>query len=126
VSFLYLLGLVVSISGMVVLDRRFGLFFWRDARRAAVVYVIGMTSFLAWDLAGIRAGIFFRGETQILTGLQVAPELPIEELFFLTLLIFSGMNLFGAGELLFERRTRVVSESAEHFPMRSGSGEEGR
>lgn len=111
-SFLYLLGLTVSIFGMVVLDRRFGLFFWRDARRAVVVYVVGMVGFLAWDVAGIEAGIFFRGETQILTGLQVAPELPVEELFFLTLLIFSGMNLFGAGELLWERRSRSAGSGS--------------
>jgi lycopene cyclase domain-containing protein len=124
VSFLYLLGLIVSIVGMIVLDRRFGLFFWRDARRALVVYVIGMAAFLAWDVAGIQAGIFFRGETRILTGLEVAPELPIEELFFLTLLIFSGMNLFGAGELLFERRRRSVA--AQAASMRAGSGEDVR
>lgn len=125
-SFLYLLGLVVSIFGMVVLDRRFGLFFWRDARRALVVYAIGMASFLAWDLAGIEAGIFFRGETRILTGLQVAPELPIEELFFLTLLIFSGMNLFGAGELLFERRRRVGETASTQRSTRTAPGEETR
>ncbi len=111
-SFLYLLGLIVSISGMIVLDRRFGLFFWRDARRATVVYLVGMASFLAWDVAGIQAGIFFRGETQILTGLQVAPELPVEELFFLTLLIFSGMNLFGAGERFSGRRAHSRTGSA--------------
>ncbi len=52
-SFLYLLGLVVSIFGMVVLDRRFGLFFWRDARRAAVVLPVGVILFLVWDLFGI-------------------------------------------------------------------------
>lgn len=112
-SFLYLLGLIVSIFGMIVLDRRFGLFFWRDARRATVVYLVGMASFLAWDVAGIQAGIFFRGETQILTGLQVAPELPVEELFFLTLLIFSGMNLFGAGERFVDRRAHSRTGSAD-------------
>lgn len=103
-SVLYLLGLSVSISGMLVLDRRFRLFFWRDGRRATVVYVVGLAVFLIWDVLGIRAGIFFRGETRILTGLQLAPELPIEEVFFLTLLILSAMNLFGAGERWAERR----------------------
>lgn len=103
-SVLYLLGLLVSITGMVVLDRRFGLFFWRDLRRAAIVFVVGMALFLTWDLIGIEAGIFFRGETQILTGLQLAPELPVEEVFFLTLLIYSAMNLFGAAEIVQARR----------------------
>ncbi len=92
---LYLLALLVALTGMVMLDRRFRLFFWRDARRAAIVIVIGLVFFLAWDVSGIGLGIFFRGETSFMTGLVVAPELPIEELFFLTLLCYLTMNLFG-------------------------------
>lgn len=93
---LYLLALGISITGMVVLDRRFRLFFWRDARRAAIVLPAGVLFFLVWDLFGIGLGIFFRGETAFMTGLQIAPELPIEEVFFLTLLCYLTMNLYGA------------------------------
>ncbi|WP_207455166.1 lycopene cyclase domain-containing protein [Desertivibrio insolitus] len=93
---LYLLALAISITGMVVLDRRFGLFFWRDARRAAIVLAAGVLFFLVWDLFGIGLGIFFRGETSFMTGLQLAPELPVEEVFFLTLLCYLSMNLYGA------------------------------
>lgn len=93
---LYLLALLVALTGMVVLDRRFALFFWRDARAAAIVLVVGLAFFLAWDLSGIGLGIFFRGETVFMTGLQVAPELPVEEPFFLVLLCYLTMNLFGA------------------------------
>lgn len=92
---LYLLALLVALSGMVVLDRRFGLFFWRDARRAAIVLVAGVVFFLAWDLAGVGGGIFFRGETAFMTGLQIAPEVPLEEVFFLTLLCYLTMNVYG-------------------------------
>ncbi|MCU1413426.1 MAG: lycopene cyclase protein [Microbacteriaceae bacterium] len=92
---LYLVALVIALTGMVMLDRRFRLFFWRSARRAAVVLVVGVLFFLAWDLSGIGLGIFFRGETTFMTGLVIAPELPIEELFFLTLLCYLTMNLFG-------------------------------
>lgn len=94
--FLYLLALTIALIGMVSLDRRFSLFFWRDARRAAVVLVVGVVFFLAWDVAGIGLGIFFRGETTFMTGLQLAPELPVEELLFLTLLCYLTMNLFAA------------------------------
>ncbi len=97
---LYLVALGISITGMVVLDRRFRLFFWRDARRAAIVLPAGVLFFLVWDLFGIGLGIFFRGETAFMTGLQIAPELPIEEVFFLTLLCYLTMNLYGA----FDRR----------------------
>jgi lycopene cyclase domain-containing protein len=95
VTLLYLLALLVSLTGMVVLDRRFRLFFWRDARRAAIVLVAGVVFFLAWDLAGVGGGIFFRGETAFMTGLQVAPEVPLEEVFFLALLCYLTMNLYG-------------------------------
>ena len=93
---LYLAALLVSLTGMVVLDRRFGLFFWRDARRAAIVLVAGVLFLLAWDVAGVSLGVFFRGETEFMTGLQIAPEIPVEEVFFLTLLCYLTMNLFGA------------------------------
>ena len=92
---LYLLGLLVALTGMVMLDRRFGLFFWRAPVRAAIVLVVGVLFFLLWDLSGIGLGIFFRGETSFMTGLLLAPELPVEELFFLTLLCYLTMNLFG-------------------------------
>ncbi|CAN5125486.1 hypothetical protein BH11ACT5_BH11ACT5_02770 [soil metagenome] len=92
---LYLVALLVALTGMVVLDRRFRLFFWRDARRAAIVLVAGLVFFLAWDLAGVGGGIFFRGETAFMTGLQIAPEVPLEEVFFLTLLCYLTMNIYG-------------------------------
>jgi len=105
-SFSYLLVLLVSLTGMIVLDRRFTLFFWRAPRQAAVVLAVGVLFFLAWDLVGIGTGIFYRGETALMTGVQVAPELPLEEVFFLTFLCYLFMNaLQGARMLLAGRRT---------------------
>jgi lycopene cyclase domain-containing protein len=95
VSFLYLIALLVSLSGMVVLDRRFRLFFWQSWRRAAVVMVVGIAFFLAWDVAGIDLGIFFRGNPGLLTGVLIGHELPLEEVFFLALLCYLTMNLYG-------------------------------
>jgi lycopene cyclase domain-containing protein len=94
-SFLYLATLLVALAGMVILDGRFGLFFWRGAIRAAVVLAIGLVFFLIWDLQGIRLDIFFRGETTFMTGWQWAPELPLEEPFFLLLLCYLTMNVYG-------------------------------
>ncbi|UTT63442.1 lycopene cyclase domain-containing protein [Microcella humidisoli] len=96
INFAYLAALAVSITGMVLLDRRFGLFFWRDARRAAIVLPLGVAFFLIWDLGGILLGIFFRGQTEFMTGLLIGPELPIEEVFFLTLLCYNTMNAYTA------------------------------
>lgn len=90
----YLLALLVSLAGMVVLDLRFKLFFWSHWKRAIVVLVVGVAFFLVWDLAGIGAGVFFRGASPFVTGVQLAPELPLEEVFFLTLLCYLTMNVF--------------------------------
>lgn len=92
-SVLYLLALLVALSCLVLVDRRFRLYFWRDPARAAVVLVVGVLFFVIWDLCGIRLGIFRRGETSYLTGLVVAPQLPVEEIFFLTFLCYLTMLL---------------------------------
>ncbi|MCU1447164.1 lycopene cyclase domain-containing protein [Cryobacterium sp.] len=103
-SVAYLLALLVSLTGMIVLDRRFRLFFWRAPRVAAIVLVAGVLFFLAWDLIGIGSGIFYRGETSFMTGLQVAPELPVEEVFFLTFLCYLFMNALQGARMLLETR----------------------
>jgi lycopene cyclase domain-containing protein len=50
---------------------------------------VAVVVFLIWDLVGIALGIFFRGSGPYLTGITIAPELPIEEVFFLTLLSYT-------------------------------------
>lgn len=101
---LYLAALLVALTGMVMLDRRFHLFFWADGRRAAIVLVVGVLFFLAWDLAGVGLGVFFRGETDFMTGVQIAPEVPLEEIFFLTLLCYLTMNVYGFARSRLVRR----------------------
>ncbi|MEO8528074.1 MAG: lycopene cyclase domain-containing protein [Pseudolysinimonas sp.] len=95
-SFLYLAGLLVALTGMLVLDARFRLFFWIAPVRAAITLALGIAFFLAWDVAGISLGIFFRGNPGILTGVLIGPELPLEEVFFLALLCYLTMNAFAA------------------------------
>jgi len=103
---LYFVALLIALTGMVMLDRRFTLFFWRDRRRATIVLVVGVLLFLAWDVAGVGLGIFFRGQTEFMTGLLVAPEIPLEEVFFLTLLCYLTMNVYG---FVSERLNRKVA-----------------
>lgn len=98
-GFLYLAALLVSLFGMVMLDRRFSLFFWRDVPRAAVTLLVGVVFFLIWDVVGIDLGIFFRGETSFMTGVLVATELPLEEVFFLALLCYLTMNLLAGARM---------------------------
>ena len=92
-TFAYLLILLVSIAGMITLDWKFKLAFFRDAKVAAVTMVLGVAMFSAWDYWGIHLGIFFRGSGKWMTGFQLFPEYPIEELFFLILLNYLALNI---------------------------------
>ena len=85
----YLASLVISILGMVLLDRRHQLVFFKHAQASLITMAIGIAFFAVADLAGIALRIFFRGSSPYLSGLVIAPEFPIEELFFLTLLCYS-------------------------------------
>lgn len=91
ISYLYLIALVISIAGIALLDRRHKLAFWVDAKASALSISIGVAVFLVWDLIGIALGIFFRGNAPHLSGLLLAPELPLEELFFLILLCYNTL-----------------------------------
>lgn len=106
-SFVYLGALLVSLAGMVALDLRFRLFFAIAPVRAAIVLVLGIAFFLVWDVAGIGAGIFFRGNPGLLTGILIAPELPLEEIFFLALLCYLTMNTYGWLSSRLRRRTET-------------------
>jgi lycopene cyclase domain-containing protein len=108
---LYLAALLVSLGCMLLLDRRFRLFFWRDPLAALVVTVIGLAFFLVWDVAGIAGGIFFRGDATIATGIVLAPELPIEEPVFLLFLVVCTMVIYtGAVRVLGRLRARRRAE----------------
>ncbi|NYI39983.1 lycopene cyclase domain-containing protein [Demequina lutea] len=96
----YLAALFVSLAGLGLLDRRYCLALFADARRTLATVGIGVAVFLVWDLEGVGLGIFFRGDSRYLTGIQVAPEVPLEELFFLTLLVYQTLLLW----LAFSRR----------------------
>ncbi len=87
----YLAALTVSIGCIGLIDHRHRLFLFRAPRTAALVLAVGVGYFLAWDLVGIGYGVFFRGQTSFMTGVLLAPELPVEEVFFLVLLCYLTM-----------------------------------
>ncbi|MEI8231988.1 MAG: lycopene cyclase domain-containing protein [Actinomycetes bacterium] len=93
-QFLYLAGLIFSIIGLGLFDWKFKLGFSTNKKAALLATLLPLIFFLLWDGAGIALGIFFRGETSHLTGLDIAPELPLEELFFLFLLNYTTLTIF--------------------------------
>lgn len=90
---LYFGLLVLSIVGTVLLDYRHKLALFVDPRRTVLVVVLAIAFFLAWDTSGVTNGVFFKGDSNLLVGWDVATEVPIEEVFFLTLL--SHLALIG-------------------------------
>ncbi|MGO4534044.1 lycopene cyclase domain-containing protein [Leifsonia sp. 2MCAF36] len=105
-SVVYLACLLVALGAMVLLDARFRLVFWRHARRASIVLALGLVFFLAWDAAGIALGVFARGGSRFMTGVVLAPEFPLEELFFLVFLCYLTLVLLFGGRALLDRPGR--------------------
>ena len=91
VPYLYLVALVISILGLGLLDLRHDLALKRYPLPTLISVAIGVAVFLIWDLVGIHFGIFFRGDAEHLTGITLAPELPLEEVFFLILLSYNAL-----------------------------------
>jgi lycopene cyclase domain-containing protein len=106
VTGLYLVALLVSIAGLVTLDLRWRLFLGAAPLRAVIVLAVGVAGFLAWDAAGVGLGIFFEGRNTLLVGLDLARDVPLEELFFLILLCLSAMEAFALVERALARRAR--------------------
>jgi lycopene cyclase domain-containing protein len=90
----YLAIVLISLLGLYLLDRTHRLAFTVDAKRSFWSMVPAFVVFVIWDIAGIANGIFFRGENTLLTGIQILPEFPVEELFFLALLCYSTLIAF--------------------------------
>ena len=97
-NFAYLVFLLVSFSAMMLIDYRYHLAFFHDSRRTALTILIGVAVFSAWDAAGIALNIFFSGQSPYMIGFYLAPEYPIEELFFLAFLCYVTLILYRLGE----------------------------
>jgi lycopene cyclase domain-containing protein len=97
-AFAYLAGLLTVIACMALIDARWRLVFWRAPLAAAVTLGVGVAFFLLWDAAGILTGVFFRGTSGIVTGIELAPELPLEEPVFLFFLCYLTLVLVLGGE----------------------------
>lgn len=95
ISSVYLFALLVPLVCMGLLDRRFRLALWRAPRRTLVVLAAGIGFFLMWDLAAIAVGHYGMGQSPLMTGVMLGPELPLEELVFITFLSYLTLVLHG-------------------------------
>ena len=94
VPYLYLITLLVSILGVGLLDWTHKVALFVDARATLAAVALSVLVFLIWDVIGIANGIFFRGDAPHLSGILLAPELPLEELFFLILLSYNTLVVY--------------------------------
>lgn len=109
-EWLYAAALLMSLMGLAALDWRHRLALFPETRRTLATIGLGVAFFVVWDLLGVGLGIFFRGDAPYLSGVLVAPEVPVEELLFLTLLCYQTLLLWRA----FDRR------AARAMPPRTG------
>lgn len=100
---LYLIGLLASIGGIALLDRRFRLAYWYDRRRTLITVAFGLVTFVVWDLLAIRLGIFIHGDSNFALPFTLLPEFPPEEPLFLVLLCYSTLVIYNAGGRKWQR-----------------------
>lgn len=96
---LYLAALLVPTLCMMLLDHRFRLVVRREPKRASrtllITLVIGIAFFLLWDLAAIASGHYRTGQSPAMTGIELLPDLPLEELVFVSFLAYTTLVLWG-------------------------------
>lgn len=92
---LYLACLLVSLSGMVLLDLRWRLLLFARPVRAVLTLTAGLVLFLLADLVAIAQGFYGRGQSPALSGIEIIPHLPVEEIVFIIFLCYLTMVLHG-------------------------------
>ena len=112
---IYLLAILASAGGIVALDARWRLAAWAAPGRTLSAVGIGTAFFLVWDAVGIATGVFVKGDSPLYLGIDVAPQLPIEEPFFLAFLCYLALVAWAAAlRALRALRARALADpSAE-------------
>jgi lycopene cyclase domain-containing protein len=111
---LYLLTILVSLAGIALLDIRFALAVRPAPGRTLLAVAAGTVFFLAWDAVGLATGVFVKGDSPLLLGLDLAPHLPVEEPVFLAFLSYLALVVWAAARRLLSRaRGTDASSPAE-------------
>jgi lycopene cyclase domain-containing protein len=101
----YLAALVGSLACIALVDRRWRLVLWADPRRGLLVVAVGVVFFLAWDLLAVHYGFYRQSGSDLMTGIQIAPDVPVEELFFVAFLCYVTLVLHQLVERLASTHT---------------------
>ncbi|WP_374974736.1 lycopene cyclase domain-containing protein [Microbacterium trichothecenolyticum] len=101
---LYLAAILAAAAGILLIDRRWRLAAWQSPGGTALAVGIGTAFFLAWDAVGIATGVFVKGDSTLLLGVDLAPHLPLEEPVFLAFLSYLALVAWSAAMRLMARR----------------------
>jgi lycopene cyclase domain-containing protein len=102
----YLAVLAFSLAGLVLVDFRLKLLLWVHPLATAITLFAGLVFFITWDFVGIWLGIFFRGNATNLSGVMLAPELPLEEPVFLLLLCYFTLLCYSFAKIAAMKRVQ--------------------
>lgn len=124
-SWVYLTSILVSGGCMGLVDRRWRLFLFRrgGARTALLLLAVGAAFFLTWDLVAIGLGVYERGDSPGMTGLEVADELPVEEIFFVVFLCYVTMVVHCLAGLVLAAIDRRRATGTTRAPGTTGGDE---
>lgn len=109
---IYLGAILFSLAGVIAIDLKVGLALRTAPGRTTLAVALGTVFFLAWDAVGILSGIFVKGESPLFVGVDLAPHLPIEELFFLLFLSYLAIFLWTIVERIRARRDATTRSRA--------------
>ncbi|MEX0151246.1 MULTISPECIES: lycopene cyclase domain-containing protein [Microbacterium] len=102
---IYLGAILFSLAGMIAIDLKFGLALRTAPWRTTGAVLLGACFFLLWDAVGILTGVFVKGDSPLFVGVDVAPHLPLEEVFFLVFLSYLAVVLWS----VFHRRRSAAA-----------------
>lgn len=108
----YLIAILISAGGIAALDARWRLAAWNSPGRTAAAVAIGTAFFLVWDAVGIATGVFVKGDSSLLLGIDLAPEFPLEEPFFLAFLCYLGLVAWAGSLRVLPRKRHSEEKSA--------------
>lgn len=110
---IYLGAILFSLAGMIAIDLKVGLALRTAPGRTALAVVLGTLFFLAWDAVGILSGIFVKGDSPLFVGIDVAPHLPLEEVFFLLFLSYLAIVFWTIFERIRTKRDATTRAPAQ-------------
>ena len=93
-----------SAGGVAALDARWRLAAWSAPGRTAAAVGIGTAFFLSGTPSASRPGVFVKGDSPLLLGIDLAPQLPLEEPFFLAFLCYLALVAWAAALRVLGRR----------------------